>query len=228
MKKITKKKPSYTDITFVLDRSGSMWTIWDDTIGGFNSFLNEQKKLPDKCHLTLVKFDHEYDFVYQNQEISTIDKLDRKTFVPRGNTALFDAIGRSIIETETRLLKLNKKERPNKVIFVIQTDGAENASKEYTREKIAELIKNHQKEHDWEFIFLGANQDAITSGQSMGFTKGQSLSYASNAHGTQSLYTSVNSLVSNIRSGSGPTYFTQSDRDTQYNYGAVNHDSKGI
>ena len=213
-------KKDFTDITVVLDRSGSMGSVRDDTIGGFNTFIGEQKKIEGKCNLTLVQFDTEYEFVHKGQNITKVASLDHSTFVPRGMTALLDAVGRAIVETGQRLAEMNEDDRPNKVIFVIQTDGAENASKEYNRAKVMEMIKLQQDKYNWEFIFLGANQDAISTGASMGIKGGKSLSYASNTVGTENVYRSVNKIVSNIRSGKGPTDFEDSDRDEQSKAGA--------
>src|SRR6185437_887189 len=117
--------PNFTDITIVLDRSGSMEVIADDTVGGFNQFLKEQKKVPGKALLTLVQFDHEYQFVHQAVPIGSVPLLTRKTYVPRGSTALLDAIGRAINETGQRLAALPEPERPGNVIVMILTDGLE-------------------------------------------------------------------------------------------------------
>lgn len=220
MKKKTPAKSAYTDITFVLDRSGSMGSVRDDTIGGFNSFISEQKKIEGECNLTMVQFDTEYEFVHKNQSITKVAKLDHSTFVPRGMTALLDAVGRAITETGKRFADMEEEDRPQKVIFVIQTDGHENSSREFTRAQIKEMISHQQSKYNWEFIFLGANQDAITAGASMGISSGKSLSYASNTIGTQNVYKSVNKIVSNIRSGKGPTDFEASDRDEQRKAGA--------
>ena len=157
------------DITVLIDRSGSMSTIREDTIGGFNAFLKDQKKDGEKDRFTLVQFDHEYEVIKKNIPLMEMTELTQETFVPRGRTALLDALGRTINDTSARVDKLSKSEKPDKVIFVIVTDGLENDSREFTdRKQIMKMIEHRTKNHDWQFIYLGANQDAISVGRSLG------------------------------------------------------------
>lgn len=211
-------KQDFTHIVMVLDRSGSMHTVVDDTIGGFNRFVDEQKQVPGEATLTLVQFDDQYEFVHQNKRLSNVPPLDRKTFVPRGSTALLDAIGRAVNETGSYLAGLPESERPAKVICVIITDGGENASKEFSREKVFEMITHQQEKYGWQFVFLGANQDAIQSGASLGIAKGSSMSYAANALGTQAAFKSIARCTSQYRmSGDqqSENFFSQEDRQAQ-------------
>ena len=138
-----------TQIHFVLDRSGSMNTIVNDTIGGYNSFVNSQKKetTDGKCTMSLYQFDHEFETVYENMDIKEVPPLDTKTFVPRGSTALLDAMGTVI---------RNVGDIDGKGILVFLTDGEENASSKFTKEHIFDLIKAKEKE-GWAVVFLGAN-----------------------------------------------------------------------
>lgn len=215
-------KDDYTDITIILDRSGSMFTCRDDTIGGFNAFLHEQQKLPGKATLTLVQFDDQYEVVHNCLNIKEVLDLDSNTFVPRGMTALHDAIGRSINAAGTRFSVMSENDRPSKVIFVIITDGYENSSKEFSSAKIKEMIGHQSEKYKWEFVYIGANQDAITVGKDLGINPNASLSYAANTRGTKSAFASLNSGLKQFRSASiGATYsFSNSDRDAQNDAGA--------
>lgn len=184
-------KTDLTDITVVLDRSGSMSTVVNDTKGGFDHFVDDQKKAPGQANLTLVQFDTEYEFVHKGKPIAEIPGL---TFEPRGSTALLDAIGRAINETGERLKATPEADRPGKVVFVIITDGEENASKEFKKDKINEMIKHQRDAYKWEFVFLGANQDAIQAGADLGVALANSMTYAHNSKGVQAAFhtTSMN------------------------------------
>ncbi len=152
-----------TEIAFVLDRSGSMNAIASDAIGGFNSFLVDQQAQPGQARLTLVLFDHEYLVLQQNVDIQAAPPLDRRSYVPRGSTALLDAVGRTIDDVGARLAATPEAERPAKVIVAILTDGLENASRDYTYAKVSALIRRQQEKYSWDFLFLAANQDAIAA-----------------------------------------------------------------
>jgi hypothetical protein len=209
-------KENYTDITVVLDRSGSMESIKDDTIGGYNKFLKGQKEVKGECTISLYQFDDKYEPVYEGQNIQHVAELNNETFVPRGWTALLDAIGRSINDTGARLAKLKEEDRPDKVIFVIQTDGAENQSKEFTREKIFEMIKHQSNNYNWKFLFLGANQDAIATATSYGIISNNSITYAANNIGTHYALSGVSCNITNYRSNiTMDCGFTDEDRKRQ-------------
>ena len=152
------------DRIFILDRSGSMETCWDDTIGGFNSFLAEQQK--DGGTLTLIQFDHEYELFYANKPITEVEPLTRETFKPRGSTALLDAIGRAIKECKTQTIPT----------IVILTDGYENASHTYSKPHIKDLIEERQKD-GWTFVYLGANQDAFAEAGALGIAPAATMTY---------------------------------------------------
>ena len=153
-------KPDLTDITLVVDRSGSMEQVQKDAQGGVNSFIKEQAKEPGEALLTLVQFDTEYEFLHEGVPISQVPEYK---LVPRGMTALLDAVGRAINETGERLSKMKEQDRPGLVIFVVMTDGLENSSKEFSKDLIKEMIKRQQEKYNWHFTFLGANQDAIAT-----------------------------------------------------------------
>jgi uncharacterized protein YegL len=154
-----------TDITLVVDRSGSMAQVREDAEGGVNSFIEQQAKEPGEALLTLVQFDTEYEFLYKGVPISQVPKYE---LVPRGMTALLDAVGRAINETGERLAKMNEQDRPGLVIFVVMTDGQENSSKEFSKTDIKAMIQRQQDTYHWHFTFLGANQDAFAEAGGMG------------------------------------------------------------
>lgn len=164
-----------TDITFVVDRSGSMQSIREDAEGGVNSFIREQQEQPGEANLTLVQFDTRYDFVFRGIPIQTAHPYVLK---PRGSTALLDAVGRAIIETGDRLRAMDESQRPGLVVFVIVTDGQENSSREFSREKIREMIEHQQNVYNWKFTFLAANQDAFAEGRQLGIDSAGIASYA--------------------------------------------------
>lgn len=154
-----------TDITVVMDRSGSMSSCKADAEGGLNSFIEAQKAHPGEAIFSLVQFDTDYEFVHKGVPIKSVPHC---VLQPRGWTALLDAVGRAIVETGDRLERMNDDERPGLVVFVIITDGKENSSKEFTLEKIKEMIQHQQNTYKWQFTFLGANQDAFEAAGQMG------------------------------------------------------------
>ena len=154
-----------TDITMVIDRSGSMQSIRTDAEGGINSFIEQQKQEPGEANVTLVQFDTKYEFVHSGVNIKQVPPF---TLMPRGSTALLDAVGRAINETGSRLAEMEESQRPGLVVFVIVTDGEENSSREFTREQIKTMVEHQQSVYNWKFTFLAANQDAFAEGASMG------------------------------------------------------------
>lgn len=188
-----------TFIGVVLDRSGSMASICDDTIGGFNTFLKEQKALPGEADLTLVLFDHDYIVLHDCVKLADVPELDNRTFVPRGNTALLDAIGRTISAMKAKLAEFTDEERPGKVVLVITTDGLENNSREFQPHQIQDMLKEVQEKGGWEVIYFGANQNAISVGTSMGVTAGSSFNYQANSVGTRGAYRQMSEHLSMTR-----------------------------
>jgi len=158
-------KSNITDITLVVDRSGSMQQRREDAEGGVNAFIQQQGEEPGKALLTLVQFDTEYEFLHRGVPIEDVGEYRLE---PRGMTALLDAVGRAINETGIRLSKLRKADRPGLVIFVITTDGLENSSTEFTKAQIKEMIEHQRTKYGWHFTFLGANQDAFAEAGAMG------------------------------------------------------------
>lgn len=154
-----------TDITLLVDRSGSMESIRTDAEGGVNAFIQNQKQQTGQANLTLVQFDTHYEFVVNGVPI---DQVGPYTLVPRGSTALLDAMGRAMEETGKRLAAMAEQDRPGLVVFVVMTDGQENSSKFFSKAQIREMIEHQQKVYSWTFTFLGADQDAIHEAQSLG------------------------------------------------------------
>jgi hypothetical protein len=211
-----------TDINIVLDRSGSMEVVRTDTIGGFNTFLQSQKEAPGEATLTLAQFDDQYEIVYGGKNIQDVPPLTAKTFVPRGSTALLDAIGRTINATGSRLEAMPEDERPGRVLFVILTDGQENASREFKKDQINKMIEDQTDIYQWDFVFLGANQDAIQEGSGMGFMAGNSMTYSVSASGVSAAYSSLSMSACGYRSGDGQLktmFFSDEDRKKQEDAG---------
>ncbi|HSV38434.1 MAG TPA: vWA domain-containing protein [Nocardioidaceae bacterium] len=161
-------------IYFLLDRSGSMASIRNETISGFDAFIAEQRKAPGACQVTLAQFDDEYDEVYTDLPLAAVPALDLS---PRGCTALLDALGRLIVTSGERLAKLPESARPGSVIVGVMTDGYENASEDWTHARIKALIEQQTRDYAWEFLYLGADQDAIEEGAKMGFAGSKSVTY---------------------------------------------------
>ena len=182
-KKINKEM----DVVFLLDRSGSMSNCVEDTIGGFNSYLKEQKGNGNKTKVTTILFDNEYEVLHERKDIKKVKDITEKEYYVRGATALLDAIGKTINN-------LSNKVKDNKVLFIITTDGMENASREYTKEMVKKLIEKHK---DWEFLYIGANIDSYTEASSIGIKRKNTSNYKADSKGTKVLFESL-SKASNM------------------------------
>ena len=194
-----------TEIIAITDRSGSMASIMNDVIGGYNTFLKEQKEQPGEARMTYTQFDSEYEVVYSGKPLSDAPPLTHATFVPRGSTALFDAIGRTLNEQGARIAAEKWAEL---VIVCIITDGGENASREFKSERIKEMTA-HAEANGWKFIFLAANQDAFAAARNIGISSQFVGGYAANAAGTQAAYSSTSATASVLRSGMVPKGLVQ-------------------
>ena len=187
-----------TEIVFILDRSGSMGGLETDTIGGFNALLKKQKEVEGEVTVTTVLFDDKYELLHDRMNIQGIAPLTEEQYFVRGTTALLDAIGRSIEKMQHIQHVTLKKARADKVLFVITTDGEENSSESFTAEKIKKLISK-QKELGWEFMFLGANIDAIETASKLGLNKDDAVDYIADGEGTKVVYESVAEALTSIR-----------------------------
>lgn len=188
-----------TEIVCVLDRSGSMQAIKDDAIGGFNQFLSDQKKLPGEAAMTLVQFDDTYEKLFVSKKLQDVEPLNKDTYIPRATTALLDALGKTIDEVGIKLKDTPENDRPNKVIFVIITDGMENASKEYNHQQVMEKVNRQRDIYKWEFIFLAANQDAIKAGRDIGIPASHVANFAATGMGQRMAYGMATNAVCSYR-----------------------------
>ena len=208
----------YVHISIILDRTGSMERIRDDTIGGFNTLLQEQKRESGTATLTLVQFDSQdpYEVIHQFAPIQSIPELTRQTYVPRAGTPLLDTIGRGINDLEQQLGEMSPNQSPAKVAFVIITDGQENSSQEFRKEQIVSMIQRKQERDGWQFVFLSADLGSINDARSYGFQESSSMSYDPNARGTPRAWSSLSSRISDYRgSRSNEIAFTEEDRKQQ-------------
>lgn len=190
-----------TELVFILDRSGSMSGLERDTIGGFNSMLEKQKKESGEAFVTTVLFDDKYKLLHDRNDIKRVNAITEKEYYVRGSTALLDAIGITINNIGIALSDTNEEERPGKVLFVIITDGMENSSREFSYEKIKEMVEHQKSKYAWDFIFLGANIDAIMTAGSFGISADRAANFVSDSSGTQLNYRVVSEAVSCIRKG---------------------------
>jgi uncharacterized protein YegL len=183
-----------TEVACIVDMSGSMTPIRNDAIGGFNTFLQDQQKLPDKANMTVVLFDDQYILLHDGKDIQKVEPFTSKTYVPRGTTALYDAIGRTISAIDSRIS--GKKDQ--KAIVAILTDGQENASREFNRAK----IKDREKA-GWMFIYLSASASAFADASAIGIQSTNTMSFTHDSRGTHKAYSSMSYSASNYRSSSG-------------------------
>jgi uncharacterized protein YegL len=218
-------KNNYTHINFVIDRSGSMMTISDDMNGGLQNLLKDQKNINGECTVSLYQFDDRYEPVFEMVEI---DNVPEYKLVPRGGTALNDAIGRSINILGDSLSKMSESDRPEKVMFVIVTDGYENSSKEFLKPQIKEMIERQTNEYNWQFIFLGAGIDTFNESFDYGVMNGSKMNVKKSSDGAKNMFASLSEKFStyrgmssdqfrlpnnaNVRAGA---FFDENDRNKQ-------------
>jgi uncharacterized protein YegL len=194
-------KKGYTHIAVVLDRSGSMDAIKSDTIGGFNTFLRDQKSAEGTATFTLAQFDDQYETVYNMVNIQDIPELNDRTFEPRGMTALYDAVCRTIDAVGRELHSMRESSKPEKVVFVIITDGAENASEEFNVDQMKERIELQQNVYNWEFVFLAANQDAVQSAQRFSIKASNAMSYTASPRSVTNAFCGMSAKLATYRAG---------------------------
>ena len=192
-------KKNLTEIVFILDRSGSMAGLEEDTIGGFNAMIEKQKGEAGEAIVSTVLFDHLSEVVHDRVELQKIRPLTRKEYYVRGYTALLDAVGRAIHHIGNVHKYAREEDRPEKTLFVITTDGMENASREYTYRRVKELIRRQRERYGWEFIFLGANIDAAREAARFGISEDHAANYHADSQGTAVIYEAVSEAVCNVR-----------------------------
>lgn len=195
-----------TELVYILDKSGSMRPLTDDTIGGYNTMIEEQKKQPGEARVTTVlfggnleNFSNEIKTVVDGKDINEVPELTTDDYVAFGNTPLYDAIGMTFTKIGKKLADTPESERPGKVIVTIVTDGIENTSREYNLAAIKKMIEEQRTKYNWVVMFIGANIDAETVGASMGISSKMSKTYTANSEGTKTLYASVSKGISGVR-----------------------------
>lgn len=193
-------KANLTELVFILDRSGSMAGLESDTIGGFNAMLEKQQAESGDCKITTVLFDNDYEVLHDRIEIKAVSPMTEKQYYVRGSTALLDAVGKTINKIGNAQKNTTKEYRAEKVVFVITTDGMENASREFSYDKIRTMIENQKEKYNWEFIFLGANIDAVRTASSIGICKSRAQNFHNDSAGIGVMYDIVGETLSAYRS----------------------------
>ena len=196
-------RENLTEMVFVLDRSGSMSGLADDTIGGFNELIEKQKKIEGDAYVTTVLFDHEYEVLHDHVALEEVAPLTDKEYFARGSTALLDAVGRTIDAVGARLAATAEDERPEHVVFVITTDGRENSSREYTAKRVRGMIEHQQQKYSWQFVFLGANMDAVSEARKLGISAKYAADFTPSHSGVRKMYSmALHDVVMCTRIGS--------------------------
>ena len=192
-------KKNLTELVFILDRSGSMSGLEDDTIGGFNAMIEKQKKEPGEAYVSTVLFDNHREVIHDRVDIQRIGPMTQEQYYVRGSTALLDAVGNSIRHIANVHKYAREEDRPEKTLFIITTDGMENASREYSYERIRKMIEHEKEKYGWEFIFLGANIDAAKEAARFGIEADCAADYHADSKGTAVIYEAMNDAVRNVR-----------------------------
>lgn len=192
-------KKNLTELVFILDKSGSMAGLESDTIGGFNSMLQKQKELPGECRITTVLFDSRYELLHDRIDIRAVRPITEKEYFVGGCTALMDAIGRTIHKIAAAQKNTAEEYRAEKVMFVIITDGAENSSREYSSDRVKEMIQKEKTRYGWEFVFLGANIDAVETAGRFGIEADRAVDYVADSAGTELNFRAMSNAVASFR-----------------------------
>ena len=193
-------KKNYHEIVCIIDRSDSMNDIKSEAIAGFNSFIKAQKEFQGETTLSLILFNQEYQSVYERRDINEVPLLDDTTYLPKGATAILDAIGISVDRLGEKLYQAPEDKRPEKVIVAILTDGLENASGEYTYEQVADKVREQQAMYNWEFVLLAANQDAVVTGDKIGIKREDAVNFKATSQGITTAFEDMNKIVFEKRS----------------------------
>ena len=192
-------KKNLTEIVFILDRSGSMSGLEDDTIGGFNALIEKQKQEAGEAYVSTILFDNFSEVIHDRVRLDRVPRMTRKEYYVRGCTALLDAVGGAIHHIGNVHKYAREEDRPEKTLFVITTDGMENASRQYTYEKVRSMIEKQKSKYGWEFLFLGANIDAAREAARFGITADRAANYHADRQGTAVVYEAVSETVCNFR-----------------------------
>lgn len=205
-------KSNYTHVTFLLDRSGSMYPLTSDVIGGFKTFVEDQKKVPGECTISISQFDHRYEQVLSFSNIQNVSKIE---YTPNGSTALLDAVGTEINNTGKKLAEMREEDRPSKVIFVIYTDGQENSSTEFNLKTVREMVEHQTQKYNWQFVFMGANIDSFAEAAQIGICTFNVSNYANTSVGVTNSYKGLSESVASYRVGTKSSMaFSDEERQT--------------
>ncbi len=195
----TNMRKNLTEMVFILDKSGSMHGLEKDTVGGFNSMIGKQRRLGGDCLVSCVMFDNTSEVIFDREPLKSIRDMTEEDYVPGGCTALVDALGSAVKHISSIHKYIREEDVPEKTVFVIITDGMENASRKYTSSKVKKMVKKMEKEHGWEFLYLAANIDAVKTGASIGINEDRAVNYKANAQGTKNLYEAVGTALGAMR-----------------------------
>ena len=201
MKRTEKNNNGITELVFILDRSGSMSGLESDTIGGFNSMIERQKKDEGKVYVSTVLFNHTSTVIHDRADISEIREMTDRDYVPSGSTALLDAIGDSIRHIRNIHKYARPEDVPEHTMFIITTDGMENSSSRYTYDKIKSMISKRKEKNNWEFLFVGANIDAVSVASQVGISAERTANYCSDGRGTKKVFEALASPITDMRCG---------------------------
>ena len=192
-------KKNLTELVFILDRSGSMAGLEGDTIGGFNAMIEKQKTQEGEAYVSTVLFDNVSQVVHDRVSLQTIEPMTREQYYVRGCTALLDAVGKAIHHIGNVHKYAREEDRPEKTLFVITTDGMENASRQYSYDKVRSMIQRQREKYGWEFIFLGANIDAAKEAARFGIDEDRAANYHADRKGTAVIYEAMSDAVCCLR-----------------------------
>ncbi|MBQ8133919.1 MAG: VWA domain-containing protein [Clostridia bacterium] len=192
------KTNNITELVFILDRSGSMGGLESDTTGGFNAMIEKQRKEDGKCFVSTILFDHCVEILHDRVKLKDVRKMTEEDYYVRGATALIDAIGTTIDHIKTIHKYARHEDVPEHTVFVITTDGMENASRKYSSNKVKKMIEKQEKK-GWEFLFIGANIDSVETARHIGIREDRAVNYHADKQGTSILYETVNAAVRNVR-----------------------------
>ncbi len=210
------KMNNITELVFILDRSGSMSGLEADTIGGFNAMIEKQRKEEGECFVSTVLFDNDSEVLHDRVRLSKIKPMTDKDYTVRGCTALIDAIGGAIHHIGNVHKYARPEDVPAHTMFIITTDGMENASKKYTSERVKGMIERQKERDGWEFLFIGANIDAVETAARYGIDRDRAVNYNADKEGTRVLYESVSRAVCNVRSSAPLSADWSADIDDDY------------